>query len=161
MEIAKAVVLAGACPGPGPWPFAGFAARQLAPVANRPVLFHHLDALAGAGVRQAAIVTDTTTRASIREAVADGSEWGLEITHLDHGGITDAFDSLLADFVGAEPAFVQYGDVLLAERLSALNEDFANRDLDALILRSAEAADAGLVHDSGYIIGPHVTSTLR
>src|SRR3954463_2320471 len=110
MEIAKAVVLAGACPGPGPWPFAGFAARQLAPVANRPVLFHHLDALAGAGIRQAAIVTDATTRTSIREAVGDGSEWGLELTHVEPlESVNVLEESAVAAFIGTEPVLVHHG----------------------------------------------------
>src|SRR3954452_8844228 len=101
MKIAKAVVLAGACAGPSPWPSVGLAARQLAPVANRPVLFHHLDALAAAGIRQAAIVTDATTRACIRAALGDGSDWGLELTHLHHGGAANvlAYPSMAA-FVG-------------------------------------------------------------
>ena len=91
MEIAKAVVLAGAYSGPRIWPSVGVAARQLAPVANRPVLFHHLDSVAGAGVRQAAVVTDATTGASIREALGEGSEWGLELIHVEDDG---AFDPL-------------------------------------------------------------------
>jgi glucose-1-phosphate thymidylyltransferase len=157
MEIAKAVVLAGACSGPAPWPSVGFAARQLAPVANRPVLFHHLDALAGAGIRRAAIVTDATTRAGIREAVGDGSEWGLELTHLDHAGSVDALAcSRMADFAGGEPVLVQHGDVLLQERLSALTDDFAAGGLDALILRPGADTAA-----TGYMIGPDLFPRLR
>src|SRR5688572_29113263 len=125
MEIAKAVVLAGVCSGTTTWPSVGFAARQLAPVANRPVLFHHLDAVAGAGVRQAAVVTDVTTGSSIREALGDGSEWGLELTHIEDDGAFDPFASpVVAEFVGTEPVLVHHGDVLLSERLSALKDDF-------------------------------------
>ena len=133
--IAKAVVLAGDCRGSAQWPSLGVAARQLAPVANRPVLFHHLDALVGAGVRQAAIVTDSTTGASIREAVGDGSDWGLELTHLEYDGALDVLASApVAAFVGSSPVLVHQGDVLLRERLSALEDDFAEHDLDALIM---------------------------
>ena len=161
MKIAKAVVLAGACPSSAPWPSVGFPARQLAPVANRPVLFHHLDALAGAGVRQAAILTDATTRASIREAIGDGSEWGLELTHLEHDGVPNVLSSsAMADFVGGEPVLVHHSDVLVRERLSALEDDFADRGLDAMILR-AEAWSEGDLGSAGYIIGPDVFPTLR
>jgi glucose-1-phosphate thymidylyltransferase len=163
MEIAKAVVLAGACQGSAPWPSVGFAARQLAPVANRPVLFHHLDALAGAGSPQAAIVTDATTRASIREALADGSEWGLELTHmepLDSVNVLEA--STVAAFIGTEPVLVHHGDVLLRERLSTLTRDFNDRELDALILRPGlPLADDPAQGSAGYLIGADVFPRLR
>jgi glucose-1-phosphate thymidylyltransferase len=162
MEIAKAVVLAGTCPSSVPWPGVGLAARQLAPVANRPVLFHHLDALAAAGVREVAIVTDTTTRASIREALSDGSEWGLELTHLDHDGLSNVLaSSLVGEFVGSEPVLVHHGDVLLRERLSALNDDFTSRGLDALILRPGAISDVDMgASAAGYIIGPNALSSV-
>ena len=156
MEIAKAVVLAGACSGSTIWPSVGFTVRQLAPVANRPVLFHHLDAVAGAGVRQAAVVTDMTTGSSIREALGDGSEWGLELIHVEDDGAFDPFASpALAEFVGAEPVLVHHGDVLLSERLSALKDDFGDRGLDALLLRpGALDMNEPYLRYAGYLIGP-------
>ena len=159
MEIAKAVVLAGECGGSGPWPSVGVAARQLAPVANRPVLFHHLDALQCAGVTEAAIVTDRITGASIRGAVGDGSDWELELTHLEYHGTSNALAcSSVASFVGASPVVVQHGDILLRERLSVLSDDFADHELDALILSPGSKAANGV---SGYIIGPDVHKRLR
>src|SRR4051794_40039244 len=55
MRIAKAVVLAMDCRGPEPWPSLGLSTQHLAPVANKPVLFHHLEALALAGIEETAI----------------------------------------------------------------------------------------------------------
>jgi glucose-1-phosphate thymidylyltransferase len=158
MQVAKAVVLAGDCRGSVPWPSLGLAARQLAPVANRPVLFHHLDALARAGVREAAIVTDATTRASIREALGDGAQWGLDLTHVHHDGSRNVLASEpICEFVGSSPVLVHHGDILLRERLSALEGDFAERDLDALILRPS----GRFTPSAGYIIGPDVHPSLR
>lgn len=159
MEIAKAVVLAGECGGSASWPSVGVAARQLAPVANRPVLFHHLDALQSAGVTEAAIVTDRTTGACIRGAVGDGSDWGLDLIHLEHHGTSNALAcSSVALFVGASPVVVQHGDVLLRERISALGDDFAEHELDALVLcpgtKTAPSA-------AGYILGSGVHQQLR
>ncbi len=137
----------------------GVAARQLAPVANRPVLFHHLDALQCAGVTEAAIVTDRITGASIRGAVGDGSDWELELTHLEYHGTSNALAcSSVASFVGASPVVVQHGDILLRERLSVLSDDFADHELDALILCPGSKAANGV---SGYIIGPDVHKRLR
>jgi glucose-1-phosphate thymidylyltransferase len=156
MEIAKAVVLAGECGGSTLWPSVGVAARQLAPVANRPVLFHHLDALRSAGITEAAIVTDRTTGACIRGAVGDGSDWGLDLTHVEYHGTSNVL--ACSSFVGASPVVVQHGDVLLRERISALGDDFAEHELDALVLcpgtNTAHAA-------AGYILGPGVHQRLR
>jgi len=161
MEIAKAVVLASSCLDSAPWPSVGVAARQLAPVANRPVLFHHLDALAKAGVRQAAILTDGATRTSIREAVGDGSEWGLEFTHLELGEFPNVLASAaVADFVGTDPVLIHHSDVLMRERLGALSDDFVDRDLDALILRPA-APPGHTGSSAGYIIMPRVFPALH
>jgi glucose-1-phosphate thymidylyltransferase len=163
MELAKAVVLAGDCRGPEQWPALGTGARQLVPVANRPVLFHHLDALVDAGVREAAIVTDATTGASIRDAVGDGADWGLALTHLKGDGTPNVLASApVADFVGSSPVLVHQGDVLLRERLSALEDDFAQHDLDALIMRpGAGGGDAPARGSAGYIIGSDVHPSLR
>src|SRR5690349_16489854 len=156
MEIAKAVVLAGACSGPTICSSVGFAVHQLAPVANRPVLFHHLDAVAGAGVRQAAVMTDPTTSSRIREALGDGSEWGLELIHVEDDGALDPFASPdVAEFVGTAPVLVHHGDVLLSERLSALKDDLGARGLDAMLLRpeALDVSDPALPY-AGYLIGP-------
>jgi glucose-1-phosphate thymidylyltransferase len=161
METAKAVVLAGDCSGPEPWPSLGLAARQLAPVANKPVLFHHLEAVASAGVRETALVTDDRTDTSIREAVGDGSRWGLEISYFDDDGLGDVLASpAVADFVGAAPALVQHGDVLLRERLLALWEHFTDAALDALVLRHGDVPEPANAL-TGYIIGPDVHGTFR
>jgi glucose-1-phosphate thymidylyltransferase len=165
MEIAKAVVLAGDCRGPEPWPSLGSPARQLAPVANKPVLFHHLEALAGAGVRDAAVVTDDVTRTSIRQAVGTGATWGLNVLFVDDDGSADALASpAIADFVGDGPVLVQHGDVLLHERVDTLCRAFADTALDALVLRLAERVDGGAHRPQpqlGYIVGSDVHRVLR
>jgi glucose-1-phosphate thymidylyltransferase len=132
-------------------------------VANRPVLFHHLDALAGAGVREAAIVTDATTGASIRAAVGNGSEWGLRTIHLELDATANVLASArMAAFVGAAPVLVHHGDVLVREPLERLSDDFADHDLDALILRPGAADTREPAGDpAGYIIGPSVQRSLR
>jgi glucose-1-phosphate thymidylyltransferase len=168
MEIAKAVVLARDCRGSEPWPSLGSPARQLAPVANRPVLFHHLDALQSAGVHQAAVVTDATTCASIREAVGDGSAWGLEVRYLDGDHQADALDwAAVADFAGSAPVLVQHGDVLLRERLAGLCEHFAGSSLDALVLLPGPGREGDLGSAqacralAGYILAPRALVAVR
>jgi glucose-1-phosphate thymidylyltransferase len=166
MEIVKAVVLASDRHGPEAWPSLGLAARQLAPVANKPVLFHHLEALRAAGVRHAAVVIDETTGTEIRLAVGDGSPWGLEVVYLEGDGTLDVLASpAVADFAGGSPVLVQHGDVLVGDRLSALSDHFAENALDALILRPGTALEDALAPalpaSTGYMIGADVQRAIR
>ena len=54
-------------------------AKQLVPVANKPVLFYGIEAIAEAGIRDIGIVVGDT-QAEIRAAVGDGSRWGVRVT---------------------------------------------------------------------------------
>jgi glucose-1-phosphate thymidylyltransferase len=165
MNIAKAVVLAGDCQGPEPWPSLGLSTRHLAPVANKPVVFHHLEALSEAGIDEAVIVTDRTTSDGIREAVGDGSAWDLDVHYVEGApGAGVLASPAVAKFVGSAPVVVQHGDVLLRERLATHHEQFMARRLDALVMhagrRSQEGRDAASPIDS-YMIGPGVYLALR
>src|ERR671933_326668 len=57
-------------------------AKQLVPVANKPVLFYGIESLAAAGIRDIGIVVGDT-QAEIRAAVGDGSAWGVSITYIE------------------------------------------------------------------------------
>ncbi len=139
MNSAKAVVLATDWRGPDPWPSLGLSTRHLAPVANKPVLFHHLEALSAAGIAETAIVCDRRSSVGIREAVGDGSAWDLEVRYLEESpteGILSS--SAVADFIGSAPVLLQHGDILLHENLSTLGEQFARYELDALVMHAGQ-----------------------
>jgi glucose-1-phosphate thymidylyltransferase len=143
MNIAKAVVLATGRRGPEPWPSLGLSTRHLAPVANKPVLFHHLEALSAAGIGETAIVCDRRSSAGLRDAVGDGSAWDLDVRYVEaspSGSILSS--SALAGFVGSAPVLVQHGDILFHESLSALREQFSDRGLDALVLHAGHSTSA-------------------
>src|SRR3954451_11715112 len=107
MTVAKAVVLATDRRGPEPWPDLGLSSRQLAPVANKPVLFHHLEALATAGIDEIAIVCDRRSSAGIRNAVGDGSAWNLEVRYVEASPHESVLASpAIAGFIGAAPVVV-------------------------------------------------------
>jgi glucose-1-phosphate thymidylyltransferase len=153
MQTAKAVVLAMDLQGPEPWPNLGLSARHLAPVANKPVLFHHLEALSGAGIGETAIVCDRRSNAGIRDAVGDGSAWDLEVRYVDASPSESILaSSAVADFVGSAPVLLQHGDILMRDKLSTLRAHFVDDRLDALVLR------AGTI--DGYLIGAGVYSDL-
>jgi glucose-1-phosphate thymidylyltransferase len=165
MQTAKAVVLATDCRGPEPWPSLGLSTRHLAPVANKPVLFHHLDALSAAGIGETAIVCDRRSSAGIRDAVGDGSAWDLEVRYVEESpseGILSS--SAVADFIGSAPVLLQHGDILLDEDLSMLGEQFAHYELDALVMHAGHWSQPQ--HDRArsidfYLIGAGVYPHLR
>lgn len=154
MPLANAVVLALSAPGGRGWPALGSGVPELFPVANRPVLFHHLDGLAAAGIRHAAIVADHAKAGPIRAAVGDGSEWGMELTYVDHGAANVLASAAVRELAGSGPLLVHHGDVLLRDGIAAMGSAFAEGGMDGLILRSDEAA-------TGYILGERLRAAIR
>src|ERR1700676_2098398 len=76
----KALVLAGGS-GTRLRPITHTSAKQLVPVANKPVLFYGLEEIRDAGITQVGIVVGDTEPA-IRAAVGTGQPFGLEVTYI-------------------------------------------------------------------------------
>ena len=57
-------------------------AKQLSPVANKPILFHVLDQVIESGIHDIAIIVSPEKGDWIKEAIADGSEWAAKITYI-------------------------------------------------------------------------------
>src|SRR5690242_11343451 len=76
----KALILAGGS-GTRMRPMTHTSAKQLLPVANKPVIFYILESIATAGIKDVGIVVGATG-AQIKDAVGDGSAFGLDITYL-------------------------------------------------------------------------------
>lgn len=119
--------------------------KPLVPVANRPILFHNLEALRRAGLLEATIAVDPETAAAIRCAVGDGSDWGLTIRHLECASDIGLGAALATarDFVSDEPVLVQRAGALLRERIHPHIAAFADERLDALTLRLHHHLHAG------------------
>ena len=96
-------------------------AKQLVPVANKPILFYGIEALAAAGVREIGIVVGDT-QAEIERAVGDGSAFGTEVTYIAQDAPRGLAHAVLIseDYLGHEPFIMYLGDNLLARgRISA------------------------------------------
>src|SRR6516165_8033485 len=63
-------------------PLTHTSAKQLVPVANKPVLFYAIEAIAAAGIKEIGIVVGDT-REEIRAAVGDGSRFGARVTYIE------------------------------------------------------------------------------
>lgn len=117
-------------------PLTHTAAKQLVPVANKPILFYVIENLAQAGVQDLGMIISPETGDSIREAVGDGSRWGVTITYIpqaEPGGLAHAV-RVARDFL-QDSHFVMYlGDNLISARITRFLEDFRQENLDALVL---------------------------
>ena len=110
-------------------------AKQLVPVANKPVLFYAIEALAGAGVRDIGIVVGDT-QAEIRAAVGDGSQWGVRTCYIEQDaprGLAHAV-KISEAFVAGEPFVMYLGDNLLNQDLARFVREFERDQPAAQIL---------------------------
>jgi glucose-1-phosphate thymidylyltransferase len=158
MEIAKALILTAETED-ARWPAPAATPRQLFPVANRPILHHNLEAVRAAGVLEATIMAERGAGDAIREAVGDGSDWGLSLEVGEwtaQDGVRGALASGRA-FVGDEPVLVQRGDALLRDRMHPLICAFASEDLDLMAL---ELAGGSAAPRPGYLLSPRAVSIL-
>jgi glucose-1-phosphate thymidylyltransferase len=120
----KALILAGGS-GTRLRPITHTKAKQLVPVANKPILFYGLEAIAGAGIKEVGIVVGDTAE-EVRAAVGDGSAWGLEVTYIpQEAPLGLAHCVLIArGFLGDDDFVMYLGDNLLKQDLRDFVERF-------------------------------------
>jgi len=130
----KGLVLSGGA-GTRLRPITHTSAKQLVPVANKPVLFYGLEAMRAAGIDDVGIVVGET-RAEIEAAVGDGSRFGLRVTYLPQEAPLGLAHAVLIaeEFLGDSPFVMYLGDNLLKEGIAPFVREFERSEPDALIL---------------------------
>ena len=117
-------------------PITHTSAKQLVPVANKPVLFYGIEAMAAAGITEIGIIIAPETGDEIRAVAGDGSAFGVSLTYIEQDAPRGLAHAVLTaeGFLG-DSQFVMYlGDNLLRDGITELVETFASEKPDALIL---------------------------
>ncbi|MFI5371905.1 MAG: glucose-1-phosphate thymidylyltransferase [Candidatus Eisenbacteria bacterium] len=150
----KALILAGGR-GTRLRPITHTSAKQLVPVANKPVLFYGLESIRDAGITQVGIVVSdpremlrpdhrtgemvtvmVNSQAEIRAAVGDGSRFGVKVTYIEQEsplGLAHAV-RISRDFMRDEPFVMYLGDNLIRDGITPFVREFERERPDAQIL---------------------------
>jgi glucose-1-phosphate thymidylyltransferase len=135
VEDLKGLILSGGA-GTRLRPITHTSAKQLVPVANKPVLFYGIEALVDAGIVEIGIIIAPETGEEIREAVGDGSSFGATVTYIVQDEPAGLAHAVLTaeEFIDGSPFVMYLGDNLLADGLRGLVATFRKERPDALIL---------------------------
>ena len=130
----KALVLSGGS-GTRLRPITHTSAKQLVPVANKPVLFYGLEAIAEAGVTDVGIIVGDTAPL-IEAAVGDGSRFGLKVTYIRQLAPLGLAHAVLVarDFLGDDDFVMYLGDNFIVGGITGLVEEFTAARPDAQIM---------------------------
>ncbi len=130
----KALILAGG-EGTRLRPITHTSAKQLIPVANKPVLFYAIEAIKEAGIEDIGIIVGYT-KDEIKAAVRDGSDWGVKVTYIEQEaplGLAHAV-KITEGYLGDEPFVMFLGDNIIKEGITPLVKEFMREKPNAQIL---------------------------
>jgi len=131
----KGLILAGG-EGTRLRPITHTSAKQLVPVANKPVLFYGLEALVRAGITEVGVIVAPQTAGEIEAALGDGGTFGARVTFISQPKPLGLAHAVLTakGFLGDDPFVMYLGDNLLQGGIVELVERFQRNRPDALIL---------------------------
>ncbi len=117
-------------------PITHTSAKQLVPVANKPVLFYGIEAMAQAGIEEVGIIIAPETGGEIRAAAGDGSDFGVRISYVEQDEPLGLAHAVLTaePYLGSDPFVMYLGDNLLQGGIADLVRAFESSAPDALIL---------------------------
>lgn len=130
----KGLVLSGGT-GTRLRPITHTSAKQLIPIANKPVLFYVLEQIKEAGIEEVGIVVGETKR-EVMEAVGDGSQFGLKVTYIEQEaplGLAHAV-KISHNFLKDEDFVMFLGDNLVKDGIKTFVDEFENKKPNSLIL---------------------------
>jgi len=132
----KALILSGGR-GTRLRPITHTGAKQLVPIANKPILFYGLEAIANTGIKDIGIVVGET-KEEIKKVVGTGTKRGLKVTYIEQEaplGLAHAV-KISQSYLKEEPFVMYLGDNLIKEGITSLVREFKRKKPNALILLS-------------------------
>jgi len=130
----KALVLSGG-KGTRLRPLTFTTAKQLIPVANKPILGYVLDHVSQVGITDVGVIIAPETGQDVKNYVKDGSSWNIKVTYIPQEPLGLAHAVKTAEnFLGEDGFIMCLGDNLIGRGFNTLIERFQNENLDALIL---------------------------
>ena len=130
----KALILAGG-KGTRLYPLTYTCAKQLVPVANKPVLHRVIEAIREAGITDLGIVVGDTA-SEIKQSVGDGSRWDVTVQYIGQDaplGLAHAV-KISQDFIGEDRFVMFLGDNVIQGGISTLIRKFESSDSNAQVV---------------------------
>jgi len=130
----KALVLSGG-KGTRLRPLTFTTAKQLIPIANKPILGYVLDQISQAGIKEVGVITAPETGNDVKNYVKNGSAWNIRVTYIPQEPLGLAHAVKTARSFLDKDSFIMYlGDNLIGKGINTLLQKFENENLGALIL---------------------------
>ncbi len=130
----KGLILSGG-KGTRLYPITFTRAKQLVPVANKPVIFRVIESIKDAGIDEIGVVIGDTGD-EIRQAVGTGKQWGVNITYIEQEaplGLAHAV-KISQDFLGEDRFVMFLGDNVIQGGISGLIKEFADSDWNSQVV---------------------------